>query len=115
MSAIFVFGSNTQGRHGAGAAKYARDHYGAVYGCARGPQGSSYAIVTKELRPGYPKVQLTDVATEVQRFMHYAREHDQCEFLVTPIGTGLAGFTESQIKPLFANAPLNCFFSWREV
>ena len=46
---IFVFGSNTEGRHGAGAALYARQHHGAIYGQARGLQGNSYAIVTKDL------------------------------------------------------------------
>lgn len=30
---IFVFGSNQAGRHGKGAAKYARNNLGAVYGC----------------------------------------------------------------------------------
>ena len=47
---IFVFGSNREGRHGKGAAKTARDSYGAVYGQAKGLQGNAYAIVTKELR-----------------------------------------------------------------
>ena len=28
---IFVFGSNTEGRHGAGAAKVAREQFGAIY------------------------------------------------------------------------------------
>ena len=52
---VFVFGSNTEGRHGAGAAKTAKDDFGAVYGNSAGLQGpgtsgaSSYAIVTKDL------------------------------------------------------------------
>ena len=33
---IFVFGSNTEGRHGKGAAKIARDKFGAIYGQAEG-------------------------------------------------------------------------------
>lgn len=32
MARIFVFGSNLAGRHGAGAALYARQHHGAIYG-----------------------------------------------------------------------------------
>jgi hypothetical protein len=32
MTTIFVFGSNLTGRHGKGAALYARQHYGAIYG-----------------------------------------------------------------------------------
>ena len=46
---IFVFGSNTQGRHGLGAAKIALQKFGAKYGQAEGIQGQSYAIITKDL------------------------------------------------------------------
>lgn len=46
---IFVFGSNTQGRHGKGSAKFALDHCKAIYGKSQGLQGYSYAIVTKDL------------------------------------------------------------------
>ena len=47
---IFVFGSNPEGRHGAGAAKVAREKFGAVYGQGEGLQGSAYALPTKDLR-----------------------------------------------------------------
>jgi len=33
---IFVFGSNSEGRHGAGAAKVARNQFGAIYGQSEG-------------------------------------------------------------------------------
>jgi hypothetical protein len=51
---IFVFGSNEGGSkgqaptHGAGAAKLAKDKFGAKQGQSRGIQGQSYAIVTKK-------------------------------------------------------------------
>ena len=35
---IFVFGSNTEGRHGSGAAKVAREQCGAIYGQGQGLQ-----------------------------------------------------------------------------
>ena len=44
---IFVFGSNLAGRHGKGAAKFAKDYHGAIYGRGVGLQGTSYAIPTK--------------------------------------------------------------------
>lgn len=47
---VFVFGSNTEGRHGAGAARVAREQFGAVYGRAEGLQGNAYAIATKDLK-----------------------------------------------------------------
>lgn len=46
---VFVFGSNPEGRHGAGAAKVARERFGAVYGQGEGLQGNAYAIPTKDL------------------------------------------------------------------
>lgn len=49
---IFVFGSNPEGRHGAGAAKQALQ-FGATYGKGRGLSGSTYALVTKNLTRGY--------------------------------------------------------------
>lgn len=50
---IMVFGSNPQGRHGKGAALAARFHYGAMYGVGRGLVGNSYALPTKNLKPGF--------------------------------------------------------------
>ena len=45
---IFVFGSNLAGRHGKGAALYAKKHHGAIYGQGYGLQGRSFAIPTKD-------------------------------------------------------------------
>lgn len=50
---VFVFGSNPEGRHGAGTAKIAVDKFGAIYGKGRGLQGQSYALPTKNLTEGY--------------------------------------------------------------
>jgi hypothetical protein len=47
--AVFVFGSNLAGRHGKGAALWARQHRGAIYGQGIGLQGNSYAIPSKIL------------------------------------------------------------------
>lgn len=41
---VFVFGSNLAGRHGLGAAAFARLRAGAQYGCGEGIQGRSYAF-----------------------------------------------------------------------
>lgn len=49
---IFVFGSNPSGIHGAGAAKVAVS-FGAKYGIGRGLQGQTYALITKNLKPGF--------------------------------------------------------------
>lgn len=101
MSDVFVFGSNTQGRHGKGAALHAKKYYGAVYGQASGRQGNSYAIITKELRPNYPPVTLADVEREVSTFLEYIKNTPDDLFHLTKIGCGLAGFVEEDIKGMF--------------
>lgn len=107
MKEIFVFGSNRQGRHGAGAARKAFLDCGAEYGQAEGLQGSSYAIVTKELRKTHDPVTLEDIYDGVQRFLLFACAHPEMKFKVTPIGCGLAGFRPEDIKPFFHDAPEN--------
>lgn len=47
---IFVFGSNPEGRHSAGAARTAREQFGAIYRQGEGMQGNAYALPTKDLR-----------------------------------------------------------------
>ena len=105
---VFVFGSNRQGRHGAGAAKRAVERFGAIPGQARGRQGDAYAIVTKELRCVAPPVTLGEIAEEVKTFLTYARDRPETRFLVTRLGGGLAGFDWSrQVRPLFDGRPGN--------
>lgn len=104
---IFVFGSNRQGRHGAGAAKSAVLRHGAVYGQAEGLQGNSYAIITKELRRGFQSVTLQEIEEGVNKFLKFAAHNPDLTFIVTPIGCGLAGFTPEQIAPLFKEATEN--------
>lgn len=113
-NSIFVFGSNTAGRHGAGAARTALSRFGAIYGQGFGLQGSSYAIPTKDqvLRV----LPLNIIENYVNEFKNFAQNNNQLEFNVTRIGTGLAGYTDKDIAPLFINSPKNCIFDigWEE-
>lgn len=99
---IFVFGSNTEGKHEAGAAKTAMV-WGAEYGKNSGRQGQTYAIITKDLRTGFIGWDFIKIQLEV--LMKYAQVNDDLVFLLTPIGTGLAGQTiedlEYNIKDLY--------------
>jgi hypothetical protein len=107
MTAIFVFGSNTRGRHGKGAALEARQKHGAIYGFAEGRQGNSYAIPTKpgeDLRKSLP---IETIRGHVARFIEYARENPDLTFNLTRIGCGLAGYSDDRIAPLFVGAPAN--------
>jgi len=101
LNHIFCFGSNTEGRHGAGAAKVARENFGAKYGQARGFQGQSYAIVTKDLKVGMRSVSLDSIFNEVVDLMIFAENFPKYTFWVTKIGSSLAGFEISEIKSIF--------------
>lgn len=106
----FVFGSNLAGRHGKGAALWARHNRGAIYGQGVGPQGNSYAIPTRDDTPWPAKPRTLPLATVYKHcrdFLAYARAHDHRLFELTPIGCGHAGFTPAQIAPAFRDAPPN--------
>lgn len=90
---IFVFGSNAGGFHSGGAAAYAMQKFGAIWGQGEGLQGQSYAIPTME---GLP-----DMEKAVQKFVTFAAEHPELRFLVTRVGCGIAGYTIQQVAPLF--------------
>lgn len=111
MSHIFVFGSNLAGRHGRGAALYARKHYGAEYGVGEGPTGRAYAIPTKDAR--LRSLPLDSIARSLRAFARYARGNPDLVFLLTPIGCGLAGYRRDQIRPLVEDAcvPQNVLMS----
>lgn len=110
---IFVFGSNLAGRHGKGAALYARKNHAAQYGVGVGHTGNSYAIPTKDRQ--LRVLPLEEVKKHIREFIAYAKEHPELTFGVTKVGCGLAGFSESQIAPGFKEAPANCQLpeSWR--
>jgi hypothetical protein len=103
---IFVFGSNEAGRHGKGAALFARQNHGAVYGKGIGLQGNSYGIPTKDSR--LSSLSLSRIETYVSDFKTFAAEHPHLHFNVTAIGCGLAGYKPEQIAPMFRDAPPNC-------
>jgi hypothetical protein len=103
---IFVFGSNEAGRHGKGAALFARQNHGAVYGQAFGLQGNSFAIPTKDRR--LSTLPLPQIEAYVKQFKTFADQHPDLHFVVTAIGCGLAGYKPDQIAPMFRDAPRNC-------
>jgi hypothetical protein len=111
MRKIFVFGSNLAGIHGAGAAKHAHDNLGAEWGIGEGLTGECYALPTKDER--IHTRPLIDVKISVVRMLGFARFNPYLLFYVTPIGTGLAGFTKTQIKSCFTgrNITENVVFS----
>jgi hypothetical protein len=102
---VFVFGSNLAGRHGKGAALWARQHRGAIYGQGFGRQGNSYAIPTKGKR--IETLPLHVIREYVESFLWEAHHRPGEQYQLTPIGCGLAGYTPEQIAPMFKDAPPN--------
>ena len=112
---IFVFGSNLAGKHGKGAALEAREKYGAILGKGKGRQGNSYAIPTKDRK--LRTLALDKIHYHVSQFIYYASKHPRLRFFVTPIGTGLAGYTSIDIAPMFKGTTPNVILpkKWRKL
>lgn len=100
---IFVFGSNEAGRHGAGAALWAKQNRGAVYGQGFGLQGDSFGIPTKT--GDLKTLSLTEIEVYVRKFFDFAHQHKpDMIFLLTPIGCGLAGYKKPQMTAVLKRA-----------
>jgi hypothetical protein len=111
---LFVFGSNEAGQHGGGAALEALIHWGARINQGFGPAGFSFAIPTMDWQIN--PLHLPAIKHYVERFLWFATVNSTKRFLVTPIGTGICGYSAAEIKPMFADAPVNCVLpdGWRK-
>lgn len=95
---VFVFGSNLAGRHGAGAARTAMQ-WGAIYGRGWGLFGQTYALPLLDEKLN--KLPLSRIEEGVIALNTCAEARPSTTFLVTEVGCGLAGFSVSDIAPLF--------------
>lgn len=118
---IFVFGSNHEGRHGAGAAKVARTKFGAIYGQCEGLQGNSYALPTKDLRVrenrGLRSISKEDIIKSIKKLYETARQYSDKQFKIAYRNTyssSLNGYTGLEMIDMFLEAgpiPDNIIFS----
>ena len=118
---IFVFGSNPEGRHGAGAAKIAKDKFGAVYGQGEGLQGNAYALPTKDLRvkenKGFKSISPEQITENIKKLYEVARQNPNKQFKIAYRNTdktSLNGYTGYEMIEMFNNAgeiPSNIIFS----
>lgn len=107
--AIFVFGSNLSGIHGAGSAKIASDKFGARFGNGVGYTGSCYAIPTKSA--GITRsLTLSEIKLFVDAFICASNNSKTIYYFITRVGCGLAGYNDSQIAPMFRGCGDNCSF-----
>lgn len=74
-----------------------------MIGQAEGLQGRTYGIPTKNA-----SITKTLPLNQIEKFVHnfiaFAKNNPQLIFLVTEIGTGLAGLKYKQVGPLFKDA-----------
>lgn len=96
---VFVFGSNEAGRHGAGAAKFAREYIGYPYYEYDGQIGNAYGIPTKDAWIGTLPIEA--ISKYVLKFLNHVHNNQQYVYYLTPIGCGLAGYKHEDIAPLF--------------
>ena len=118
---IFVFGSNPEGRHGAGAAKIARLQFGAQYGVGEGLTGNAYALPTKDLRVtenyGYRSIPKDKIIESIKKLYQTALEHPDKAFKIAYRNTdkpSLNGYTGFEMIDMFNEAgpiPENIIFS----
>ena len=119
---VFVFGSNPEGRHGAGAAKVARESFGAVYGQGEGLQGNSYALPTKDLRVtannGLRSISREQIIENIKKLYDVARSMPEKTFKVAYTNGAtevtLNGYSGQEMAEMFLSAgeiPSNVQFS----
>jgi hypothetical protein len=96
---IFVFGSNTAGRHGKGAALQAKQQFGAYYGQGEGLMGQSYAFPT--LDENLQKLPHWRLLLSTAHLYLTSVERPDLTFIITKVGCGLAGYDESYMRSFF--------------
>ncbi|AUR97798.1 hypothetical protein NVP1244A_096 [Vibrio phage 1.244.A._10N.261.54.C3] len=124
---VFVFGSNPEGRHGAGAAKAAMS-FGAKLGQGRGMMGCTYGLVTKNLTSGFTEpngrvyvregmrsVTIGAIVSNIQELYEVARSRPDQKFLIAYTNEGvtnLNGYTSEEMYNMFVcmgNVPSNVY------
>lgn len=106
---IFVFGSNTQGRHGKGSAQYARLNFGAIYGQAKGLQGKSYAIITKDLtKRNHPSISKDYIVEQIKELYDLANKLSDIDFYVpyTDNSINLNAYSSQEMAEMFNQKPI---------
>ncbi|CAB4174847.1 UvrD-like DNA helicase, C-terminal, partial [uncultured Caudovirales phage] len=130
---VFVFGANTVGGHGGGAAGLAQfgdtksnydappigtkgkwSEYGVVDRLMEGTEGKSFGLVTKSAAivkgklyiHGKRSVDFARISKSLDALVKVANEHPELKFLVTEFGTRMAGFTAEEMKSILASKVL---------
>lgn len=101
---IFVFGANTEFRHGKGSALQALK-FGAKYGVG-GLVGQTWSIVTKNLRKRkHPSISKEEIISQIKGLYEFANINNDKEFLIAYSGTGsnLNGYSNIEMAEMFSS------------
>ncbi|MFX1499379.1 MAG: hypothetical protein ACFFDH_00280 [Promethearchaeota archaeon] len=96
---VFVFGSNMQGNHIGGAARLAKEKFGAKDGIGEGLVGNSYAFPT--LNKNMKKRSEKNLELSVNKLIECAALNTTKIFLLTKVGCGIAGYEDEFMEGLF--------------
>ena len=102
---IFVFGSNEAGRHLGWAARIAHELFDANWWVGEWLEGNTYAFPTLDW--DFRKRTISELRDSVEKFIEVCNNNPDKEFLLTKVWCGIAGFTEEEMKTLFANTSNN--------
>ena len=119
---IFVFGSNPEGRHGAGSARVAVKQFGAIYGQGEGLQGQAYALPTTDLTwkltDGVHSMKRELIVENIKRMYECTKSNPSKNFKVAyrnkPEEVTLCGYPGKELMSMFKEAgsiPENVWFS----
>lgn len=110
---VFVYGTNPENRHGAGAAIVAAKDFGALHG-AKGKnnelQNKSYGIVTQDLRIYYkkgkkaPTISKEEIVKNIVKMFRCAKEKPNLQFKIAYrhlIFKSLSGYTGYEFMDMF--------------
>lgn len=108
---VFVFGSNPEGIHGAGAALVALRRFGAIYGVGEGLQGKAYALPTKDLRVkenhGLRSISPKQITDNIRSMYDCARKNPDKNFKIAFRNTdevSLNGYSGWEMMDMFLAA-----------
>ena len=102
---FIVVGTNLNGHHYGGGAKQAHEQFGLAWDISEGLCGQTYAFPTLEREMTKRGVKALERSRD--RLYATANALPEYEFLLTPVGTGIAGYPYETIEQLFSNLPSN--------
>lgn len=109
---ILVVGTNSEGAHGGGAARFAYDHLGLPWGQAEGIGGLACGLVTLKFgmtkhlieQKGSPLMSDEELLESFKRFVETAKANPDKKFYLTKVGCGIANYSVEFMRSVYKQA-----------